>query len=79
MNWAGRWEEEFMEMVALSLTLKDGEMDSQGEEAMVLDVKAGKGVEGDQSDLPEPNKVYRGRSGQPWSLEPGHEVLWVPC
>lgn len=51
-----------MEMVALSLTLKDGEMDSQGEEAMVLDAKAGKGVEGDQSDLPEPNKVYKGRS-----------------
>lgn len=64
-----------MEMVALSLTLKDGEMDSQGEEAMVLDAKAGNGVEGDQLDLPEPNKVYRGRSGQPWSLEPDHEVL----
>ena len=77
MNWAGRWEEEFMEMVALSWTLKDGEMGSQGEEATVLDAKAGKGVEGDQSDLPEPDKVYRGRSGQPSSLEPGHEVLWV--
>lgn len=42
MNLAGRLEVEFMEKVAFNWTLKNGETDSQGEEATAFKAKAGR-------------------------------------